>query len=272
MLVPKSVHEKHNLSDNCMILCCRSTGLKMVSRSLRGASTTGSAEILMEPAPCTLLQPHWTMTATTPSWQATLRWVEKTMQTPMFDCLSDMSPLIKIMFSGLNGKRGLNETGKPWRGSKVYVEQALELSFPALTLTFISSSQSDLPFLAFYHLISSLSSSLRAGWAALAGWWSRRWTSEVAASAQHLDTCAGEAGSRGREDKQNLRLARVVQAVHHLHVLLCSLTHFRTDSKQSKKLLFKQMFAVSWIPLFGGEKLSVNEREHLLAWLCFSLL
>lgn len=42
----------------------------------------------------------------------------------------------KIMFSGLNGKRGLNETGKPWRGSKVYVEQALELSFPALTLTF----------------------------------------------------------------------------------------------------------------------------------------
>lgn len=136
MLVPKSVHEKHNLSDNCMILCCRSTGLKMVSRSLRGASTTGSAEILMEPAPCTLLQPHWTMTATTPSWQATLRWVEKTMQTPMFDCLSDMSPLVKIMFSGLNGKRGLNETGKPWRGSKVYVEQALELSFPALTLTF----------------------------------------------------------------------------------------------------------------------------------------
>lgn len=67
--------------------------------------------------------------------------------------------------------------------------------------------------------------------------------------------------------------------------LLCSLTLRSdlqvcySDVKCSKKLPFTQVFAVSWITVFPllncpfrKEKLCVNEREHLFALFCFSLL
>ena len=123
-----------------------------------------------------------------------------------------------------------------------------------------------------------LSLSLRAGWAAPAGWWSRRWTSEAAASARHPDTCAGE------------------HRITSLHVLLAGIRCSRliaicktsvltrtsySDMKCSKMLLFTQMFDASWftvVPLwnrlFRREKLCVNEKEkkNLFALVCFPSL